>query len=446
MRRFACAKVLGLLMAGLAGSAAWAQEASPPPPLRRVHLSAAQLFELADAALDKGDFQTAETVFRALTDDSSLPTRNEARFRLAMLLASQGKRKEAAVLLRQILDEEPSAQRVRLELAHVLDLMGDEAGARRALREAQAGGLPPDVARIVDRYSAALRAQKPLGASFELAIAPDSNINRATRSDTLGTVLGDFTLNQDAQARSGVGLALRGQVYGRLLLGKKTSLLARVSGAGDFYREGEFNDMSLGISAGPEFHLGSDRLAVEAGANWRWFGGDPYATTLTANLNYLHPLGRTSQVRTTAGIGAIANKRNRLQSGHYYSLSLSYERALSSRAGIGVTLSGDQQSLRDPGYSTTSGQVTLLGYSEFGPTTLVATLSYGRLEADQRLTIFPERRIDDLYRASLALTVRKLRVGPFSPFLRITGERNRSSIELFDYRRLRTEVGINRAF
>ena len=70
--------------------------------------------------------------------------------------------------------------------------------------------------RLVDRYSAALRAQKPLGASFELAIAPDSNINRATRSDTLGTVLGDFTLNQDAQARSGVGLALRGQVYGRL--------------------------------------------------------------------------------------------------------------------------------------------------------------------------------------------------------------------------------------
>jgi hypothetical protein len=350
-----------------------------------------------------------------------------------MLIANQGKQSEAAVLLRQILDEEPGAQRVRLELAHLLELMGDEAGARRALREAQAGGLPPEVARIVDRYSAALRAQKPFGATFELALAPDSNINRATRSDTLGTVLGDFTLDQDARARSGVGLALRGQVYGRLPLGKKTGLLARVSCAGDFYREGEFNDTSLGISAGPEFHLGSDRLTAEAGGNWRWFGGEPYATTLTASLNYLHPLGRTSQMRAAAGIGTISNKRNRLLNGHNYSLSLSFERALSSRAGIGVTLSA-------------SGQLTLLGYREIGPVTLVATLSYGRLEADQRLAIFPERRIDDLYRASVAMTLRNLRVGSFSPFLRITGERNHSSIELFDYRRIRTEVGVTRAF
>lgn len=447
MRVSGLAATLGLFMTELAGSSAWAKAEMPSDPVpERVQLTAAQLFALADAALAKGDFQTAETALRALAGDPSKPTRNEARFRLAMLLASQGKLSDAAVLLRQILDEEPGAQRVRLELAHLLDLMGDEVGARRALRETQAGGLPPDVARIVDRYSAALRARKPLGATFELAIAPDSNINRATRSDTLGTVLGDFTLDQDAQARSGVGLALRGQVYSRLPFDRNTGLLARISGAGDFYREGEFNDMSLGISAGPEFHLGSDRLTAEAGGNWRWFGGETYATTLTASLNYLHPLGRTSQIRAAAGIGTISNKRNRLLDGQSYSLSLSYERALSSRAGIGVTLSGDRQALRDPGYSTASGQVTLLGYREIGPATLVATLSYGRLQADQRLAIFPERRIDDLYRASLALTFRKLRVGPFSPFLRVTGERNRSTIELFDYRRVRTEVGITRAF
>ena len=409
-------------------------------------LSPEQLLAMADAARDAGDFKVAETAYRALFRDPSLPIRSEARFRLAMMLAKLGHLQDSAILLRSILDEEPSAQRVRLELARLLDLMGDEAGARRALREVQAGGLPPEVARIVDRYSAALRAQKPFGATFELAIAPDSNINRATRSDTLSTVLGDFTLDQDARARSGVGLAVRGQVYGRLPIDKKTGLLARVSGAGDFYRQREFNDMSLEISAGPEFHLGSDRLTAEAGTNWRWFGGEPYATGLTADLNYLHPLGRTSQLRSAAGIGAITNKRNRLQDGHSYSLSLSYERALSIRSGIGVTLSGDRQSLRDPGYSTSSGHVTLLGYREIGPMSLVATLSYSRLEADQRLAIFPERRIDDLYRTSLAVTFRKLRVGSFSPVLRVTGERNHSSIELFDYRRVRSELGVIRAF
>lgn len=447
MRLSVGATLLGLSVTGFADSSAWATaEPSPDPVPKRAHLTAAQLFELADTAIARGDFQAAETALRALTGDPSRPTRNEARFRLAMLLANQRKLSEAAVLLRQILDEEPGAQRVRLELAHVLDLMGDEAGARRALREAQAGGLPPDVARIVDRYSAALLARKPFGATFELAIAPDSNINRATRSDTLGTVLGDFTLDQDAKALSGVGLDLRGQVYGRLPFGRKAGLLARVSSAGDIYRESEFNDLSLGISAGPEVQMGRDRLSAEAGANWRWFGGAPYAVTLTANLNYLHPLSRTSQLRAAAAIGAISNKRNRLQDGHSYALSLSYERALSSRAGIGVTLAADRQSLRDPSYSTTSGQATLLGYREFGQVTLVATLSYGRLEADQRLAIFPERRIDALFRASLSLTFRKPRLGSLSPFLRITGERNRSSVELFDYRRARTEIGVTRAF
>lgn len=55
-------------------------------------------------------------------------------------------------------------------MARALELIGDEAGARRALRKAQAGGLPTEVARFVDRYSAALRARKPFGASLEIAL------------------------------------------------------------------------------------------------------------------------------------------------------------------------------------------------------------------------------------------------------------------------------------
>ena len=76
-------------------------------------------------------------------------------------------------------------------------------------------GLPPAVARLVDRYSEALRAARPCGASLEIALAPDSNINRATRSDTLGTVLGDFDIDKDSKAKSGTGLSLHGQAYRR---------------------------------------------------------------------------------------------------------------------------------------------------------------------------------------------------------------------------------------
>ena len=416
------------------------------PTGQRLSITADHLLALADRSRAAGDLAFAENAYLALFDDPSVKVRSEARFRLAMLFVSQRRPRDAGVLLRQILDEQPDAQRVRLELARVLDMLGDEGGARRALREAQAGGLPPEVARFVDRYSAALRSKKPFGASIELALAPDSNINRATRSSTLGTVIGDFTLDDDAREKSGLGAAIRGQAYVRHDIGKQVSLLARTGVAADIYREGAFNDISWSVTGGPETRMGRDRLTIEAGTILRWFGGDPYSTTATLGANYFHPIDRQSQLRLIASAGAIDNKRNRLQDGQAYALSLNYERALTASAGIGVSICGDRQDLRDAGYAATSGQFTLLGYADIGATTLVATASYARLEADARQFIYPRRRVDDLVRVSLGATFRQLAVGEFAPFIRMICERNHSTIEIFDYRRIRAELGITRAF
>jgi hypothetical protein len=413
---------------------------------RTATVTASQLLDLADRLRDAGDLAAAEAAYRALFADPSVEVRSEARFRLALLLVRLRRLSEGAVLLRAVLDEQPHAQRVRIELARVLDLIGDDAGARRALREAQAGGLPADVARFVDRYSAALRARKPLGGSFDVAVAPDSNINRATRAQSLGTVLGDFVLDADAKQRSGVGLALRGQGYARLQLGESASLLTRISGSADLYRQARFDDVAVAASIGPELSSGSDRLSVEVGGLSRWYGGKAYSRSATIGFNYVHPLGRKAQMRAAANFASVDNRRNRLQDGRTYAASISYERAFSSRAGGGLTLSADRQSLRDPGYATWAGQATLFGYREIGSITLVATLSHGLLEADRRLQLFPRKRIDRLYRASLGATFRNLRVGTFAPFNRATLERNRSSIAINDFRKFRTEFGITRAF
>lgn len=424
-------------------SAALAQE--PPPPA--VHtLTATEMFELAGRAEASGDHALAERVLKALVADKDVQIRSEARFRLAQLHLAHNRLSEAAILMREILDEQGDAQRVRIELARILELMGDEPGARRLLREAQAGGLPPDVARFVDRYSAALRAQKPLGASIDISIAPDTNINRATRSQTLGTVIGDFVVDEDARERSGVGVALRGQTYARLPLGGKANLLGRISGSADLYGAKAFNDIALAASAGPELRLGADRLSLEAGGLWRWYGRRRYSRAATASINYFHPLGRTAQLRVIASVALTDNRLNRLLDGETYSASLSYERALSSRSGLGVTLAAERQALRDPGYANWGGQLTVFGYREFGPVTMVATLAHGRLEADKRILLYPERRSDRLYRASLGATLRNFRIGSFAPFVRATFERNRSSVELYDYRRLRAEVGVTRSF
>lgn len=262
---------------------AWAE---PPPAL----LDSDQMFALAEAAERRGDVAVARAAYRALTSDPLMAVRNEARFQLAAQEARSGRRSAAASLMRQILDEQPGAQRVRLELARMLDLMGDDNGARRLLREARAGDLPPEVVRLIDRYSAALRASRPFGGSIDVAIAPDSNINRATRDDTLATVIGDFILDDAARPRSGIGVQTVGHSFGRLHLSGSAGLLTRLSGAADLYRKRDFNSMTIGLSAGPELTLGRDRLAIEAGVRRRWLGGRTLTSHVSLGASLLHPM------------------------------------------------------------------------------------------------------------------------------------------------------------
>ena len=446
IRDRAAAIIAAVLIAAVDAEPASAAQREEAGDAAVVSLSAGQLFELADAAVARGDHRTAEAAYRALEQDPDPRTRREARFRLAALETQRGNLVAAATLLRAILDEEPTAQRVRLELARLLDMMGDEAGARRALREAQAGGLPPDVALVVDRYSAALRARRPYGASIEVAIAPDTNINRATRSDTLGTIFGDFELDEAAREKSGIGLALRGQAYRRLQLSEDMALLGRVSGSADLYRESDFNDQSLSLRAGPEWRLGEDRLSAEAGIEQRWYGGRALSRQAFLGATYLHPLNRVSQLRVGFQVGLTDHRLNDFQDSTNLSANALYERALSPRTGLAASLALFRETAEDPGYSTTGGQIAVLGYRDFGAMTLSPSLSYSRSEADRRLFIYPERRRDEQFRFSLAASFRRFTFRGFAPLVRLTAEFNRSSIELFDYRRLRTEIGLVRAF
>lgn len=247
-----------------------------PSPRSIRRLAAADLFALADQARDAGDFATAETAYRALARNPSLDLRSEARFRLALMLADRQHRvRDGAVLLRAILDENPQATTVRLELARLQAGPGDRAGAERQLRAAGTADLSPQVERAIRFFAAGLQTHDKFGASIEAALAPDSNINRATRSETLGTTIGNLTLDQDATARSGVGVSLRGQAHARRTLGADIGLLARISADASLYRRRQYDDVAVQLQLGPEVSAGRNTVLLFAAPAWRWYGGKP---------------------------------------------------------------------------------------------------------------------------------------------------------------------------
>ena len=71
---------------------------------------------------------------------------------------------------------------------------------------------------------------------------------------------------------------------------------------------------------------------------------------------------------------------------------------------------------------------------------------YGRLRADERLFLFPEKRSEHYYQLSLGATFRRLTFHGFAPVARFVVERNRSSIAFYDYGRRQAELGFVRAF
>jgi tetratricopeptide (TPR) repeat protein len=425
-----------------------APEAQPAPKDVRAltGLTAVQLFDIADQAKAAGKPDDAEAVYKALSRDPTLEIRSEARFRLGMMYADMKRYTDAALAFRAIIDEQPNAARVRLELARVLTAMGDEGAARQQLRQAQASGLPPQVALVVDRFQQALRSNKTFGGNFELAFAPDSNINRATSAKTLDTVIAPLTLSDDARSKSGIGAHVSGQVYARFRLSPRLSIVPRVSGDGLFYKESQFNDVSGSALTGLEWQFGGDRIVPSVGATWRYYGGKLYARTNTADVRWTHRLGRRTQMDSSFTYGTTSYKLNKAQDGDLFSLGWSLERALTARTGVGVSLNGLRQTARDPGYATTSGGVTLIGWRDMGKTTLFANVTARRLESDARLFPFTDRRKEWYLRGVIGATFRQIEVAGFSPVVRVSAERNISSVGLYDYRRVNVDVGITRAF
>ena len=389
----------------------------------------------------------AERAYRALMDDPDLELRTEARFRLAeMFTQKMGKHREAAVLLRRILDDKPRAAGVRIELARIETVLGDLGAARRELRAAEASGLPADVEQQVRFYANALSALKRWGGSVELSLAPSTNINRATNSSTLGTIIGDFTLSKDARAQSGLGASLQGQTYYRLPVSAKTDILLTACALGNLYGHSEFDDITTSVQVGPQWRWGKDRLALSGATSWRWYGLHPYNFVWGATGNWQHPLSGRTQLRLDGTVLFENNRVNDLQSGTTYTLAAGIDHAFSARAGGGVQANAMRDVTKDPGYSLASGGVNAYLYRELGRTTAVLNVGYRHLEADARLFLYPRRRIDNYFNASVSGTFRALTVGTFAPLVRLKYERNLSTVEIYDYQSVSAEFGIVAAF
>lgn len=436
-----------LMLACIAGPAL-AQQAPACDPAQGcvAHVSAEQVFALADRYAAEKQFANAETLLRGLTRDPNSDYRAEARFRLSILREAQGDKQGAIEWLKALLDEKPNAGRPRLELARLLAATGDEAGARRELRRAGAAGLPEDVARVVDRFATALRSSRTLGGAIEVAIAPDSNINRATSQERVDTIVAPLTLSRDARATSGIGFSTSLQGFARGKLTDTVDLLSRASVRADLYGKSQFNDIVLTLASGPEFRLSGARVRPAAIAQRRWYGGDLYSQSYGGSLNVLKPLDRVSQVEGELTVLQSNYAKVPIQDGILADVNLAYDRAFSPRFSTRVSVRATRQDAKFAFLSTTSGGVDLLASRAFGKQLAFVQLSGFRLHAGGRDPLFGVTRDDRRLDLTAGLILRRFSWRGLAPLVRVIHSRSDSTIPIYDFKRTRIEFALSREF
>jgi outer membrane protein len=435
----------GLLLA-LAAAPALAQAGCEPANGCVTGLSAPNVFAIAEGYAGAKQFAGAETLLKGLTRDPNPDYRAEARFRLSILREAQGDRDGAIEWLKALLDEKPNAGRPRLELARLLAMSGDEAGARRELRRAGAAGLPDDVSRVVDQFALALRSSRSLGGSFEIAIAPDSNINRATDRDRVDTIIAPLTLSRDARAQSGIGVSLSGQAFARGDITDDVALLSRVSARADLYGKSRFSDVALTLASGPEFRAGGSRLRPAAIAQRRWFGGALYSESYGGSLNILKPLDNTSQVEGELTVLRTNYARIRDQDGTLADLNVAYDRALSPRFSIRVGARATRQTARVDTLSNTIGGLDLLASRALGKQLLFVQASGSKLWGDAYDPFFMATRKDTRYDLTAGLILRRFTFRGLAPLVRVIRSENDSTIPIYGFKRTRFEFALSREF
>ena len=212
---------------------------------------------------------------------------------------------KAIAAFRLILVNRPELIRVRLELARVFFLNGQDGLARRHFELVLAGGVPPVVAANIRRFMNAMQTRKRFTGYFGAAIAPDSNLNAASESEIIyiDTAFGrlPFQREGDFGARSGLGVSVWGGGEYQHPLSERLRLRVGADTAQREYSGSDFDQLFVAAHAGPRW-LASPitELSLLATAQRQWLGGEPYADETGVRLELDRRLTARLWARGTA--------------------------------------------------------------------------------------------------------------------------------------------------
>lgn len=384
----------------------------------------------------------------------------EIRFLTVQGLLADRLYAEAADILGKLADERPEVNRIQLDYALALFVLGRDDEAGQVFREVRRQeGLPEPVRRNIEDFLERIRARQRLKVDFDFGFWRDDNVNNASESDTVAIPAFDglrFTLDQRPVRAWVTRTGLRIRWREPVVAGKGAYFETHASAARNTARgASEHNRTWASVSTGPRVpyavQVGKRRrpglARADLGVERRWRGGEGYETALWLGLGLDQTLaqdwraGCFSQVWATrhdggAGLGEPPGR----------SLGLYAARRLGPGWLTASTRASRQRS-KIPTAAWRSHEAAVRFTVNLGRNVSFSTqakLTRTRFDGENRL--FRTSRKDRTRGLDLTVSHRKLVWKGYLPELTVSLSRTGSSIALYD-RDLRTvRLGLRRLF
>jgi len=442
MKALFAAAVLCLSLACLP-AAATTQE----PPATYGELTQAQRIAFIENLVTQGDLDQAQRFLSGSRFDED-DLGYAAAFLQAVIFHRQGRLPEAEKLLRQIVSERPAYTRVRLELASVLASAGNRDGAAYHLRLLADSAEDPGSRRRFESFIDQVNPDQPFTLSGFVSIAPSSNINNGSGSDTIYIAGLPFKIASGSQAKSGLGA--RGGLVGAFTQRLSENLVAYAAGSGVVteYSQKQFDTITGDMRFGLRRRTLDTLIGAELIADRRFIALTATDYGLGARLFMRRPLapkllfsGETQFIVRNYDLDPSLRARTFSAEAR---LDYSYAVGRSVHAKAGVV---KEEVKLYPHNSYVGGHVEI-GTVQSLPMGILTTLAF-KAGANNYRGDFPgmsEARRDGFFELRSTFLKANLDWQGFTPRLGISYYRQKSNVALYDYDKVSADVTFTKEF
>ncbi|MEQ1697571.1 MAG: surface lipoprotein assembly modifier [Hyphomicrobiaceae bacterium] len=390
-----------------------------------------------DQLIKIGEFDLAGAYLAALKPTQPVAAL-DVRFLFGSLRKAQGRLPEAIDIFRDVLARHPGHVRARFELAQSLFLAQQDESARHHFDLVRGSLTNTGLDRVVQGYVDAMDQRRRWNASAYFSIAPSTNLNQGTDSKTVSLNGLDFTIDDHATKKSGVGAVTGFNAGYRQPLTDRLDLV--IGGGANIrqYDQDVFNDYVATGELGPRYRFDWGDIGLYATGSRRWhsrdeyqlgtarasghhFGADPYAVFLGGRFAINARFGPQD---IASGNFACLEKRFDTfvwQNGENCAVQVSWDHFLDSTTFIRVLGGSEIERTRTAHANFIAANAGFGAYHEFGwGMTFYGQAMYTRREFDGIYPATTTAREDDRLDLTLMVTKRDWTIFGLAPSIQYT--------------------------